>query len=81
LTTLRLCAPSIQRLVARNWEPAFSGWALIASSLPDSTSVPTPFLTAAWMVVLMSGLLPLVLVRCGVGRMRPRGAKRPAASR
>jgi hypothetical protein len=45
LIVLRLCAPSIQRLLARNWNLAISGWAVIASSVANSRSVSTPLRT------------------------------------
>src|SRR5262245_36284532 len=53
LMTVRLWAPWTQRLVARHWKRAISGWALTASSVANRTSVSTPF-SVLRMVVLMA---------------------------
>jgi len=47
-----LCAPSIQRFVARNWNRASSGWALIRSSVANICSVSTP-LRVDWVTVVI----------------------------
>src|ERR1044072_8156184 len=43
----RLCAPTIQWLVARNWNRASSRCALIRSSVANSFSRSTPFRTVS----------------------------------
>jgi hypothetical protein len=52
LIVLRLWAPSIQRLWARNRNCAISGWALIASSVANSVAVSTPLRVGVVVVVM-----------------------------
>src|SRR6266540_6960612 len=54
---VRLCAPSIQRLRARNWNFAIEGSALIASSVPYSCweSTPLRMISAVVLIDLLLG--------------------------
>ena len=70
----RLWAPSIQRLVARNWNCASSGCALIRSSVPNIGSVSTPL-----RIVVSCRSLGALFVAAGGGGEGPLGP-RPAAN-
>jgi|SRR6478752_6863982 hypothetical protein len=58
---LRLCAPSIHLLCARNRKAAISGWALMASRVANRVAVSTPLRTVSVMVLVIAFLLVGVL--------------------
>src|SRR6478736_8534567 len=58
---LRLCAPSIHLLCARNRKAAISGWALMASRVANSVAVSTPLRTVSVMVLVIAFLLGWIL--------------------
>ena len=83
LIVVRLWAPAIQRLDARNWNRAISGWAFTASSVANRTSVSTPLRTrSVVLVVLMASPCGAARgVRAACGRSSAGGRNAPVNPR
>ena len=63
----RLCVPLIQRLLARNWNWAISGFALTASRVANSAAVSTPLCIGVSVVVMLRNLFLWERTRCALG--------------
>src|SRR5215217_8705224 len=71
----RLCEPPIQRLLARKWNFASSGWSLIRSSVANIFSVSTPLRIVCVTAVTWGPPGSFVGLVRDAGMTKPRGAR------